>query len=388
MERLRRLRGMADTVGQVPRVHSGDTVDDFFDKLEEKASSLVTWFGELYFELHRGVYTTQASQKSDNRKSEFMLRDIELLATIASIQDSSYKYPKKELDEMWEGVLLCQFHDCLPGSGIKMCYDDSNEVSWISKVVAWKSNIMQIYATVYKIGYTLLQTIYSILGISQVGTKSFSNLQNIQALNTLPWSRQEIVEVSENQAVVAGGSSNLLAVTEFGISQAEKLVTIQETVAGVFVLQNSQLSVTVQDGSITSLYDRMAKREVLSGKANKLAIFDDQPVYWQAWDVEVYHLESRQELDASTTSILEENPYRVSVVTETKISDISSIRSTISLSAAFEGQQSYVECAAEVDWHETMKFLKVEFPVDVRNTAASYETQFGIVKRPTHYNTS
>jgi alpha-mannosidase len=29
---------------------------------------------------------------------------------------------------MWEAVLLCQFHDCLPGSSIEMCYDDSDEV--------------------------------------------------------------------------------------------------------------------------------------------------------------------------------------------------------------------------------------------------------------------
>lgn len=120
---------MSDTVGQIPRVHSGGTVDEFFDRLEAKASSLVTWHGELYFELHRGVYTTQANTKLKNRKSEFLLRDIELLATISSIVDSSYQYPKQEIDEMWEAVLLCQFHDCLPGSAIKMCYDDSDEVS-------------------------------------------------------------------------------------------------------------------------------------------------------------------------------------------------------------------------------------------------------------------
>lgn len=128
MERLRRLRGMADTIGQVPRVHVGATVDEFFAKVEQKADSLVTWYGELYFELHRGVYTTQAQTKLNNRKSEFLLRDIELLATFASIQDAEYRYPKATLDEMWQGVLLCQFHDCLPGSAIKMCYDDSDKV--------------------------------------------------------------------------------------------------------------------------------------------------------------------------------------------------------------------------------------------------------------------
>lgn len=44
--------------------------------------------------------------------------------------------------------------------------------------------------------------------------------------------------------------------------------------------------------------------------------------------------------------------------------------------------------ASEVEWHEKWKFLKVEFPVDITNTEASYETQYGIIRRPTHYNTS
>ena len=130
---------MSDKTGLLPRVKMGDSVDDFFAKLEKKIESgtdLVTWYGELYFELHRGTYTTQANNKRNNRKSEIMLHDIEYLATLASVKDvlkgkkSDYKYPKKEIDEMWENVLLCQFHDCLPGSSIEMCYDDSDEVSF------------------------------------------------------------------------------------------------------------------------------------------------------------------------------------------------------------------------------------------------------------------
>lgn len=129
LEKLRRCRAMSDQVELLPRVHMGNSVDHFFDKLERKADSFVTWYGELYFELHRGTYTTQSKNKRNNRRSEFLLRDIELLATIASIKNQSYKYPKREIDDMWEAVLLCQFHDCLPGSSIEMCYDDSDEVS-------------------------------------------------------------------------------------------------------------------------------------------------------------------------------------------------------------------------------------------------------------------
>lgn len=138
IEKLRRCRGMADKTGTgaVPRVHLGNSVDDFFDKLVPKVDNLVTWFGELYFELHRGTYTTQANNKRNNRASEFLLRGIELYATIASLKNDSYKYPKAEIDFMWEGVLLCQFHDCLPGSCIEMCYDDSDKVRTVLRTPA------------------------------------------------------------------------------------------------------------------------------------------------------------------------------------------------------------------------------------------------------------
>jgi alpha-mannosidase len=59
-----------------------------FDNLEKRISEgldLVTWYGELYFELHRGTYTTQANNKRNNRKSENMLRDVELLASRAEL---------------------------------------------------------------------------------------------------------------------------------------------------------------------------------------------------------------------------------------------------------------------------------------------------------------
>lgn len=155
-------------------------------------------------------------------------------------------------------------------------------------------------------------------------------------------------------------------------------------------MKNDDIRLQVEDGFITSIYDRKANREVISkgGKANQFVIFDDKPLYWQAWDVEVYHLDTRKELPCGASKICEDKSHRVSVITETKISEQSWVKTTISLSAALSGQQSHVEVSAEVEWRETMKFLKVEFPVDIHNTEAAYETQFGIVKRPTHYNTS
>lgn len=372
LEKLRRLRGIADTTGLLPRVHLGNSVDDFFDRLEKRVSTgleLVTWYGELYFELHRGTYTTQANNKRNNRKSELLLRDIELLATMASLKDSKYKYPKKDIDDMWEATLLCQFHDCLPGSSIEMCYDDSDEC----------------YAKLNETADKVMAEINKILGYTDVSAEGTGD---IFAINTLPWHRKEIVDTAPGECGVACGFGNVLTVKEFKTSTKPQ-VTVSENPGGVFVLENEQLRVKVEDGIITSLYDRKAEREVIAkgGKANQFVIFDDKPLYWQAWDVEVYHLDSRQELKSGNTKIVEQSQHRVSVMTETKISADSWVKTTISLAAAFDGHPSYVEMSAEVEWRENMKFLKVEFPVDVRNTEASYESQFGIVRRPTHYNT-
>jgi alpha-mannosidase len=209
------------------------------------------------------------------------------------------------------------------------------------------------------------------------------------ALNTMPWHRKEVVLIGNGQGAVACGDGQLLNLKSFKITETPE-VSVKEVTKDIFVLSNSQLRIQVEAGVITSLYDIRAEREVIpkGGKANQFVIFDDKPLYWQAWDVEVFHLDSRKELSSSVTKIAQSDAHRVSVVTETKISDKSSITTHISLSAAFKDQQSYVEVDSEVSWHEDMKFLKVEFPVDVRNTEASYETQFGIVKRPTHYNTT
>ncbi|KAL1969339.1 hypothetical protein VTN77DRAFT_9531 [Rasamsonia byssochlamydoides] len=376
LEKLRRCRGISDQVGVLPRVGMGLSVDDFFAQLQKKAengANFATWYGELYFELHRGTYTTQANNKRNNRLAEIALHDIELLATITSLADSSYKYPKEAIDEMWEAVLLCQFHDCLPGSSIEMCYDESDV----------------LYEKLFATGMKILTEIMERHGLSN------SPSGPVFALNTLPWKRNEIVQLPTQEVKYGVVSTDDRPWAEVKVlpdtpSAATPSVSIQEIKPGFFVLENDQIRVQVEQGVITSLIYRPCDREVIAegGKANQFVIFDDKPLNWQAWDVEVYHLNSRQELAVGQTKIGENSPYRVSVVTETKISERSWVKSTISLSPALEGELSYVEVQTEVEWRENMKFLKVEFPVSMTNKEASYETQFGVMTRPTHYNTT
>ncbi|KAK9456114.1 glycosyl hydrolases family 38 N-terminal domain-containing protein [Dipodascopsis uninucleata] len=399
LEKLRRYRGLSDTVGLLPRVKMGHTADEYFDELEKSSrdgKDLVTWVGELYFELHRGTYTTQSDIKRGNRKSEILLHDIEFLSTMATFANPDFKYPKKRIDDLWEIVCLNQFHDVLPGSAIEMVYDDAKK----------------LYEEVAEKGAKLVEEASEALGLS---LEPFPN-SYLVSVSTLPWPRQEIIALSSSEistnsvtqktaddkhyVVMAADGAGVLKPVD-GMRSLDVGVSVTAHTAEVFALENAKLKVVIDGGVITSLYDKDEDREVLvkEGKANQFVIFDDKPLYFQAWDTEVYSLDKRKYLTDAKVSIGETGPLRASVVVEIKISDFSWLKSTIALDAYVPPAMttksvqamtslSYVDITTEVEWHENHKFLKVEFPVDVHSDVASYETQFGLVKRPTHFNTS
>ena len=119
---LEQINRMVDVDG-LPKV-AMRSPSDFFDRLEADAKDLTTWVGELYLELHRGTYTTQARNKRYNRRSELLLRDVEFLSAAAHAATAA-PYPAAEINGLWKRVLTNQFHDIIPGSSIHEVYLDS-----------------------------------------------------------------------------------------------------------------------------------------------------------------------------------------------------------------------------------------------------------------------
>ncbi|HBG02755.1 MAG TPA: alpha-mannosidase, partial [Firmicutes bacterium] len=135
-----------------------------------------------------------------------------------------------------------------------------------------------------------------------------------------------------------------------------------------------------------SLFDKEAKREVIpQGQvANELQAFEDRPMNYDAWDIDLYYQEKQYPVDElSKWEVLEDGPDRVVVGLEWKFLD-STIRQRISVYA----ESRAIDFATEIDWQEHSILLKAAFPVAVRSTKATYEIQYGNVERPTHYNTS
>src|SRR6266446_2480416 len=92
---------------------------EFFAKAVAEARNLATVPGELYFELHRGTYTSQSRTKRLNRLAQSALCEAEMWSVGAD------DHGREDLDALWKTLLLNQFHDILPGSSIDWVYEEA-----------------------------------------------------------------------------------------------------------------------------------------------------------------------------------------------------------------------------------------------------------------------
>lgn len=370
VEQVLRMRD----VDGLPRVEMRAPAQ-FFERLARNSKDLTTWVGELYFELHRGTYTTQANNKKYNRLSEFLLHDVEFLSAVARAVKGA-AYPKDELDRLWKLVLTSQFHDIIPGSSINEVYQDSNKH----------------YQEVLGTGTTLRnEALISLLGMPA------GQSEQVCAVNTTGFERREVVELPEGaQAVQVSAGGRPLGVASapsYGYAvftpdtTTGQRVEISES-GSDFVLENQYIrAVFNRNGGLTSLFDKRVGRESIEpGKTgNHFVLFDDKPNNWDAWDVDIFHLDKRFEIDrAVSAQVVERGPLRVALSFTYQLSPNSTLAQTVTLDAL----SPRLDFNTEVEWHEQEKFLKVEFPLNVRAAAATYETQFGHLQRPTHFNTS
>ncbi|MFE6800826.1 alpha-mannosidase [Streptomyces sp. NPDC057681] len=329
--RLRDLEGSAQVVWETP--------EEFFKKAEAEYPNPPVWVGELYLELHRATLTSQARTKQGNRRSEHLLREAELWAATAAVRAGS-PYPYEELDRIWKTVLLHQFHDILPGSSI----------AWVHR------EARRTYERV-------AEELNGIIGAAQRALAGEGS--GTLVFNSAPHTRD---------GVPAGGARTPVVEGEAAIASRA---------AGGFVLENGLLRVEIDArGLVVSAYDLVAGRETVAPDraANLLQIHPDFPNMWDAWDVDEFYRNTVTDLvDADEVAPGEGASVRV-------VRTFGDSRVTQVLSLAAGERRLGID--TEVDWHETEKFLKLAFPLDIHAERYASETQFGHFYRPTHTNTS
>jgi alpha-mannosidase len=351
LERLRRaknLRGLPRTTLRSPAA--------FFDRLESDSGELRTIVGELYLEYHRGTYTTQAVLKRGNRRCEQALHDAELLCALAA-KLRGFNYPRDELRALWRVLLVNQFHDILPGSSIT----EVNERA--------RRELAEVETGADGLAVRALAA----LGSHERG-------HTAAPVNTTAFPRIEVVRDPGGQLVCVGAPPYGVGATALAHE-----VTAERLEDGGAVLENDHLRATITPaGELASLVHKASGSEALSAPANRLELYEDAPVDFDAWDIDPSHLETRQDCaPAEGIAELSSSPLRAEAVFDRQVGEGSTLRQSIRLDAGAHR----IEVHTVADWHESHRLLKVAFPLAVHAHEATYETAFGVARRPTHFST-
>ena len=411
------------------------TAASFLNDLSKHESelNLPVWNGELYFQYHRGVQTTQSETKRGNRKSEVALLDAEKLESIGTLFGEAY--PQADFDAAWKKVLFNQFHDVLPGSGIAINYVDAARK--YAEAQRFSSDTIREALTGLAARVNTAP-LHLRLGVQpRVGEWQAPEVAPaVVIFNPLSWARTGIVEFEAQfpqpvnglsatgpddepvrSEVLASdpvnGTARIRVLAENIPANGYKVITLRQQFADVRngppsplvatsnSLENEYLRVHIdpKTGCITSLFDKRSNTEALApavagvgapanlpdGKpcGNLLQAFVDKPKQWDAWNVDADFIEHHTDiLKADEVKLIENTPLRA-VIRVKHTWQSSTFIQEITLNA----NSPRVDVNMQVEWHEKHILLKVAFPLSARNDKATFEIPYGAVERPTTRNT-
>ena len=354
VERARRI----DKIPGMPKVKM-QGVSALFKEAEKKKDSLPTWYDEMYYENHRGTYTSQAIIKKYNRRSEFLLTRTEMLfAFLENV--TGRKYPEEKLEEIWKLLLKNQFHDTLPGTSIHEAHVDA--VNVFEKLMRDADEIKKE-------------------ALAELNENISAEKDSVVVWNMLSFERSGFVKAGDKTFYAEN-------VPAFGykIFDIEKVENkFRKVKATEKLLENEKLRVRFdKNGIITSVYDKQNKRETLAGKGNLLTIFQDKPIHESAWNLEINYQKKFWDLtDAKSIRVIEASEEKGVIEIVRKFN-----KSTITQKIVLEADSDRIDFVTDVDWYETEKILKAAFNVDILSTKATYEIAHGSIERPNHYTTS
>ena len=349
------LKRMEYGIPGCPTTEFSDSTEFLNEIKEQSKGQLEKWVGELYFEYHRGTYTSQSEMKKNNRKCEFALQNTELFSVIAGTL-ANIDYPQEKLEEMWQTVLTNQFHDILPGSAIKEVYETAN------------AEEKQIREECEKLLENAFKSIAD--NIAKAGTVVF----NPTSFNC-------------GGTVIADGKTRYCenipakgyAVTEFVSFDGSVAVADKSIENKYFIVEFNDCM------EISRIYDKRNSREVVpQGKtANRIVAFEDYPNNFDAWEIREYYKEKSYPINdfVSCEKVFDGERSGLKIVRKFE-------KSTIEQTIWLYEHIDRIDFETKLDWQTEHVLVKAFFPVDVNAEKATFDTQFGNLERPAHANTS
>lgn len=377
------MRRAMDRIPGCPHVVT-DTAGAFFRKIHQLVDStdqyVHTWDGELYLEYHRGTYTSQAYNKKTNRYLENRLLQLEWLSSLAYILGGDYS--QELLHDSWECVLLHQFHDIIPGSSIHEVYADSH-VNY-DRTIA-RLNTVEENALAYL--QRKAENVYTVYCANSFGGEELVLIPEKRSGRFVDEAGAPLMAQKS-----AEGTWVLVRTVPFGGVQVRFVPGEEVPAEQCFRLGAHSLDTPYyhlewnEAGQLTQIDDLEAGRPVLrAGQlGNVLEIYEDKPLCFDAWEIDIFHTEKMDRIPAcAPVQLIECGLLRI-VVRFTYAYGNSQIRQDM----ICYRHSRRIDFETWVDWHEEHKLLKAAFFTDMRSVKATYDIQFGHVERPTHWNTS
>ncbi len=345
---LEDVRRNADLEG-IPQVRM-ETPQKFFEDCAADGGPRNRYTGELYFQAHRGVYTSQAAIKRGNRRSELALREAEIWSAAAK---DRIAYPGRELDRCWKATLRNQFHDILPGSSIERVYTEARAQ----------------YDEILKETAGLAARAAAALTEEEAGC--------VTRFNSLSWERRALVRTENGYGMAVLPPMGWTAEVDTGAPEKPVTVRLDGEEA---VMSNGLITVRINRlGELVSCTDACGRSRI-GGPGNMLKMYQDIPRQFEAWDLDSpYEACPVQVGDGGSLTVDEDTPWKCTVRIRRRISG-SELEQRISLQAG----SARVDFATEIDWQEQHRVLKAAFSTGIRAEEAINEIQFGYIRRPTH----
>jgi alpha-mannosidase len=401
LDRIKRL----DSLDVYPTLEYGTTAT-YLDWLKaQDLKSIPVWNDELYLEYHQGTFTTQAKMKEFNRASEVLLTNAEKFSSLASLYGKTYNSAR--LEDAWRNVLFNQFHDILPGSGIRENYIDATE-----------KYRHATEAGTYELKSSLDQIARS------VNTSLVKKGIPLVVLNALSWERADVVafdlpegattrygvydregkEIASQQTHKDALHDAILftahAIPPLGYDLFELRkgpATPEASADHATSIENDfyRIDVDPASGWIKSIVDKRTKRELLNGYGNELQLLEDKPSAWDAWNIGLTGVKFPSTL--RSIEITEKGPVRtvLHVTRDYLKPGVKRDFPTEEFPSSFFTQDiilynsiDRIDFKTDVDWWEDKTMLKVAFPLAVQDTVATYEISYGTIRRSTQMRDS
>ncbi len=397
LERRRRI----DKIPGVPNVKTSKA-GDYFRKLhetvEQTTQPMATWDGELYLEYHRGTYTSQGYNKKMNRRMEELYRKAEWMTAMRAIAEGDLSKAEQDaLTEGWRIILTEQFHDIIPGSSIHEVYEDSKVNYGKAKTLA--DGVIDRF---YEQALSAEENVISVINSEGEARSGLVWVPNRRITKVCTEDGESIVVQTEEtgtwmyvEGVPAMGVKYLQILEELQVKDEPKEL-LKDKNACTHIERDVKDYLTIvtpfyymilnQNGQIAELYDIENDCRVLAegARGNVLQLFEDKPLDFDAWDVDMFYFQKMEELGAPVRQeIVENGALRTVIRQEWKYH-----KSTIIQDMILYTKDRRIDFKTHVDWQETQKLLKAAFPVDIRSTYATYDVQYGNVRRPNNSNTS